>query len=147
MSVKVNIPAKSQETSVGRRLFSMAAPLVGSAFGPVGAVVGNVLGSKAAGASNADTIIGAAKAGVATAAKEPAAPASNKVLGEELPQLQKPELGESAFGRRLSVASQNPQVGLQEGLNALSVLPPDHPMRQQYTEPLVKASYLAGRKF
>ena len=153
MSVKIQIPEKRQDTSIGRRLFAMAAPIVGGALGgPAGAMAGSLIGNKLSGASTQDAILGAAQQGIGAAGKSEApqavAPtASAQVLGQPLPQLEKPDLGDSAFGRRLNAVSQNPQVALQEGLNTLSILPQDHPFRKQYTEPLVKASYLAsGRK-
>jgi hypothetical protein len=149
MSVAINIPQKKQDTSMGRRLFSMAAPIVGGALGgPAGAAAGSMLASKMSGGSTEDAVMsgiqGAASQGLSPAAAKPGVSVENLNASQGL---QMPNMGDSAFGRRLSViGNSNPQVALQEGLNTLSALPTDHPIRQQYTAPLVKASYMAGRK-
>lgn len=146
MGVKINMPQTNPQTSIGRRLFSLAAPIVGGAVGgPAGAAAGSLIGSKMAGASTPDALMSAAQAGMSAApAKDgPAAPMSAESMN--LPTLQKPQVGDSAYGRRFNAVSQNPQMAFNEGLNILSGLPQEHPLRQAYTEPLVRASYLANK--
>lgn len=147
MAVKINIPQAQQNTSVGRRLFSMAAPLVGGAVGgPAGAAIGSMLGSKMAGGSTQDALMAGAESAISkgiSGNKETPISAENMNLSQGL---QKPSLGDSAFGRRMSYLGDDPKVGIAEGLNALSQYPPDHPLRKMYAEPLIKAQYLSGGK-
>ena len=116
---KINIPQANNQGSMGRRLFAMAAPIVGGALGgPAGAAAGALVGGKLGGASTQDAVLNAAQAGINAKSDTPAA-------------------------RRATAAGQNPQVAVSEGLSVLSTLPPEHPMRQELTAPLVKAQFAA----
>jgi hypothetical protein len=141
MAVQIKMPEKRQESSMGRRLFAMGAPVVGGAVGgPAGAALGGILGSKMSGGSTQDSLMAGAQAGVTQGLTKTAA----KPEGLDMSQkLQMPALGDSAFARRFSAASQNPQVAIQEGLSVLPELPQD--LREQYTEPLVKAQLALER--
>lgn len=143
MGVQVTMPQQKQETSMGRRLFAMAAPVAGFALGgPAGAAAGSLIGSKLAGASTSDSIMNAAQTGAQAAVAPKATPTKTEGLDLST-KLQKPELGESAFSRRFSNLSADPKMQIQEGLNALTMLPPD--LRKQYTGTLVKAQFAGGR--
>jgi hypothetical protein len=152
MAVQIDLSKiKKPEQPMARRLFGMAAPIVGSIYGgPAGAAAGSMLGNSVMGGSAEDSVMKGVQAyGGAVATGGGQAPAAGAPAADpmaDMPKLEQPQLGDSAFGRRHAAISQDPQVALQEGLNTLSVLPKDHPMRKQYTEPLVRASYLAGRK-
>lgn len=161
MSVKVNIPQPKQETSMSRRLFSLAAPIAGFALGgPAGAAAGSILAGKAMGKSGSEAAVGGlgTYASESLTAKKPAAAPAD--AGDELDldelddipdqslgsqQLQMPQLGDSAFGRRISAMSQNPVYAVHDGLSALTMFPSDHPVRQAYTPVLVKAQMMGGK--
>ncbi len=140
MAVQVMMPQKRQETSMGRRLFAMAAPIAGGMIGgPAGAAAGGVIGSKMAGGTGADAALSGAQAGFAQHTSDTKADlAAKSSMGLTASQgLQKPELGASAFGRRLNASTQNPQVAIDQGLDALTAMP--QPLREQYTPALIKA--------
>ena len=148
MAVKIDIPQKAQDSSMARRLFSMAAPTVGTALGgPVGGAMGSILATKAAGGTTQDALISGISTGVGAALKgksdKPKAVVDDGLNKSK--DFKMPELGESAYGRRLNYLSEDPQVGIQEGLNTLAELPTDHPLRTQYTEPLVKTQFMLQR--
>lgn len=147
MAVGIQGPNKKQDTPMGRRLFAMAAPMVGGAIaGPVGAAVGGTLGAKATGANNQDALLSGAMSGasqgISKAGKAPSPIAGQNVnLSQEMV---KPELG-SQFSRRAFSLSQDPQVAVKEGLNALGQLPQNDPLRQEYAGVLIKADMLGSR--
>lgn len=112
----IKIPEKRQDSSMGRRLFAMAAPIAGMALGgPAGAAAGSFLANKVSGQTTKDAALGAA-GGAA----------------------------QGAFGRRAELKSGDPQVKVQEGLGVLSTLPQDDPLRQSLTAPLVKSQMLGA---
>ena len=129
-----------QQTSMGRRLFSMAAPIVGGAFGgPAGAAVGSVLGNKISGASTEDALMGGLQAGVSqgiSAAASPAAPATEGIVGRGAGG------APSAFSRMLDVKSQDPQVAVKQGMSVLESLPPAHPLKQELGPAFVRADMM-----
>lgn len=139
MAVAVYQP--KQQTSMGRRLLAMAAPVVGGAFGGVGgAIAGGILGGKLAGGGSREALLQGVEAGASKAM----APKAKEVEGLDASKnLQKPELG-SAFSRRQDAISQSPQVAINEGLSALSMLPKEDPL-QQYAGPLVQAQMLSEK--
>ena len=117
---KIMMPDKAQESSMGRRLFAMAAPAVGMALGgPAGAAAGSFLGGKVSGKSTQDSLLGAAQEGMGG--------------------------GSNPLERRLSAKSQDPQAGISAGLDALSSL--DKPLRDKYTGVLVQAQMLGNPKY
>lgn len=146
MGVQVAMPQQRDQTSMGRRLFAMAAPVAGFALGgPAGAAAGSLIGSKMAGATTRDAALGAAQTGLQAGAK-PEAPKTE--FGEQTKSMlnasdrfEKPEVG-SAFSRRMGMLEQDPKVAIQEGLNSLTGLP--KPLRDKYTGVLVKAQMGAG---
>lgn len=145
---EINIPEKKQSGSIGRRLVGAAAPIVGGIFGgPAGAAAGAAIGSKLNGGSNQDALMSgissAASPGVAGAA--PAVAGATGMALDGSKSLQMPQLGDSAIGRRAAIKSQDPQMALAGGLDALSQLPQQHPFRQAYTEPLVRAQMMAKK--
>lgn len=112
--VEINIPKKREDTSIGRRLFAMAAPIAGGMIGgPAGAMAGNMLASKMNGASSQDALLGGAQQGA-----------------------------DSAFSRRVQAKSQDPQMAVSDGLEVLKSLPQDHELRQKYAEPLIRAQMM-----
>lgn len=150
MSVKVGVPDKPQNNSIGRRLFGIAAPIIGGIYGgPAGAAAGSALAAKVNGESTQGALASGLKTGISEGMSGGGKGAGGGESTSKLdfgPGLKMPELGESAMGRRASMMSQNPQVAISEGLNSLSTLPQDHPFRKQYTEPLVRAQYMASRR-
>jgi hypothetical protein len=117
----VEVVKPQQQTSIGRRLLGMAAPIVGGAVGGVGgAIAGQVIGGKLSGQSSQAALLGGAEAGVNS-------------MGQQKPQ------ETTSITRRNDALSQKPDVAINEGLNALALLPKDDPLRQQYTGPLVQA--------
>ncbi len=147
MAVKVNVPTKQQDTSMGRRLFAMAAPIAGGMMGgPAGAAAGSILGSKMSGGSIQEALqnglmTGAQQGLTRSPAEKPEISVENLNASQGL---QQPGIGDSAFGRRINMKSQDPAMAINEGLGVLSELPPDHPFRKQYTEPLVRAQLKLG---
>ena len=137
----------AQDNSMTRRLFSLAAPIAGFAIGgPAGAAIGSTLGGLASGESGTQAALGGAKSFMSS--KKNVGGADDGISGSDspdLPQLQKPDLGDSAFGRRISSLSQDPRIGVAQGLDALSQLPVDHPLRQEYTPILVRAQMMGER--
>lgn len=127
----------------------MAAPIVGGMVGgPVGAAAGAMLGNKVGGGSTKDALMaGAMSAGESALAGKFGAKPKPEISTENLNAsegLQKPGLGEGAFGRRMSYLAADPQVAVSEGLNVLGALPQEHPFRKQYTEPLVRTQFMMG---
>lgn len=60
MGVQVNMPQGGQQTSMGRRLFAMGAPIAGMALGgPAGAAAGSLIGGKMMGQSTPQALAGA----------------------------------------------------------------------------------------
>jgi len=109
------------QTSMGRRLFGMAAPLIGGAFGGAGgAAAGSLIGSRVAGASPGDALLNAAQTGI--------------------------QSKESATARRLAQAKQSPQMAIKEGLDAAATMDPNDPLRKTYEETLVRAQMMADNK-
>lgn len=142
MAVEVFSPGKKQESSIGRRLFAMGAPMVGGALGgPVGAAIGGMVGSKVGGASTQDAVMGGVQAGIAQKAA-PAASAPAAGLNQSQ-KLSMPALGDSAFSRRMSASSQNPKIAIHEGLEALKAMPPE--IQDQYAPDLIKAQMALER--
>lgn len=142
MAVNIMIPEKKNETSMGRRLFAMAAPMAGMALGgPAGAAAGAMLGNRIAGGSVSDSVMGGmqAGAGAMSGAKGVKNPVDNSML-QESQKLQNPA---DQFGRRMGMLSQDPQAVIQEGINAASFLPND--LRKDALKPLIQAQMM-GRK-
>lgn len=145
---KIVTPEAPKQQSIGRRLFSIAAPIVGGIYGgPAGAAAGSALASKV----NGSTTQGALMSGLQTGVSEklnakPEAVAEQAPIvptPEQMPSRAEPMMAQNAFGRRLGAASQNPQVGINEGLNVLASLPKEHPLRKDLTAPLVQAQFAA----
>ena len=107
-----------QNQSVGRRLFSMAAPIVGGAVGgPAGAAAGSVLASKMNGASTQDAVMGGVEAGAS-----------------------------SQFSRRKEAIAGAPETGISEGISVLEQLPQGHPLKQELGPGLIQASMMRKPK-
>lgn len=137
MGVAVTMP-KAQETSIGRRLFAVGAPIVGGAFGgPAGAAAGSVLGSKVGGASNQEALMGGLQSAISRGITKGGATSAAPQGLDQSQKLAMPALGDSAFSRRLSASSQSPKIAIKEGLDALTGLPPE--LREMYTPALVQA--------
>jgi hypothetical protein len=154
MSVQIKMPDAPQQP-IGRRLFGMAAPIVGGIFGgPAGAAVGGVIGAKVAGASTQDALAGGLKnyaGGAITGAATPTATQAPAVPGlDESQKLSMPALGDSAMGRKLDASSQNPAVATQEGLDALPHLEAqgliNNDQRKHYTGVLLQTKNLASTR-
>src|SRR3989344_3707034 len=146
MAAQIMMPNKQEETSIGRRLIAMAAPIVGGIYGgPAGAAAGGALGTKVRGGTGQDALAGGAQAGIdkylsdkaEKDKKEQEANSESAQTPDLSEKLQRSEFGESAFARRSAAKSQDPQIAIQDGLNALPHLSPE--LRQQYTAPLVRA--------
>ena len=133
MAVEVIKP--QQQTSIGRRLIGMAAPIAGAALGgPAGAAIGGLLGSKLSGGSTQDALLSAGQAYASTPKGQ--AQSSGNIVGDG---------AGGALSRRYGSLSQDPQVAIQEGLNAATLLPPD--IRKQVTPTLVQAQFASrGQK-
>ena len=148
MGVKINMPQPQQESSMGRRLFGMAAPIVGGLVGgPAGAAAGAALGSKVNGGSTQDALLSGAQAGV-SAKVAPQAPTMQGLDASK--NLSMPKLGDSAMGRKLDASSQNPMVAAREGLDALPHLEAqgliNNDQRKDLTGTLIKLDGLAAAK-
>ncbi len=149
MGVQIKMPEQQQNSSMGRRLLGMAAPIAGGIFGgPAGAALGGMLGSKLNGGTTQDALLSGVQAGISTkAAPGKAAP----VVGlDESSKLTLPNLGDSAMGRKLGAAAQNPMIATQEGLEALPHLEAaghiTNDQRKEYTGVLINAQNLASKK-
>lgn len=146
---QIAMPQKNHETPIGRRLFGTVASIIGGIYGgPAGAAAGGAIGGEVAkdgggggGGGGLGGMLGGLMGG--GGAKAPA-PAPTPVQGSGLDlsqQLQQPALGDSAFSRRMGSLTQNPEFGLNQGLEALREMPPE--VRQQYTPTLIKARSMA----
>lgn len=141
--VDIMMPKPQQETSIGRRLFGMAAPIVGGAVGGMpGALAGGLIGSKMAGASTQDAALSGLQSGLGykdngtgTTDLKGAGDTEGDIVGAG---------AGGAMGRRLDAASEDPGVTINNGLSILSSLPPDDPLRQEYAGPLIKARMKAS---
>lgn len=132
MGVQIKMPEQKQDSSVGRRLFAMAAPIAGGAIGgPAGAALGGMIGGKIAGASTKDAMLSGAQAGLGAIGKKPVP----GVVDTPDP---------SSMARRMDALTQNPDIAIHQGLEVASSLPPG--MKEQYLEPLVKAQMMLGRR-
>lgn len=141
---------KKQETSMGRRLLGMAAPIAGGAFGgPAGAALGGVIGSKLTGGSTEDALMSGLKSGISEAGKggtpQSAAPDTG-IVGAGAGGAGTVGEMTGAMGRRFDAASQNPEAAVSGGLSVLANLPPDDPLRQAYAGPLIQARMKASSK-
>lgn len=147
MPVPVNMNVKKPETSMGRRLFAQGAQVIGGMYGgPAGAAAGGAIGGRIAGNDGSQSsggggmegmmggLMGGMGGGQAAPPPEPLQTGGSMPLPASNP--------DNSFTRRLASKTQDPQIGIQEGLNALTALPPD--LRQQYTAPLVKAQMSMG---
>lgn len=146
MSVEIAMPGK-QQGSIGRRLFAMAAPVAGMAIGgPAGAAVGGMIGAKMSGANTQDALFSGAKTGLSAGGEAPekGATPSGAVDPSLLQESQKLQNPADAFGRRMSAKSQDPQIAIQQGIEAASVLPDD--LKRSALEPLVKAKMMSQGK-
>lgn len=134
----IEIKKGQQQTSMGRRLFAMAAPIVGGAFGgPAGAAAGAAIGNKIAGASTEDAIMGGLQTGALQGISKAVTPASSgSIVGRGAGGAQ------SAFSRALSAKSQDPQVGVAQGLSVLETLPQDDPLRQELGPSFIRAGMM-----
>jgi len=150
MAVQIQMPKqREKETSMGRRLFAIAAPIVGGIFGgPVGAAAGGAIGAKVAGAEGSDAIMSGAQAGLGQMGSAPGVKQATDTLGQSK-QLAGPT--ESAYSRRLQLSKENPAVAFNSGLEALpdlearGLISPDQ--RKQYTGALVQGQMaLGGRR-
>jgi len=160
MAVEVASPKKQQNTSMGRRLLGMAAPVVGGIYGgAAGAAAGGMIGAKITGASTQDSVLAGAESGLSAQASseskskslakgldntKPAASITNGMSDLRGQSIQ--PVAESSYSRRLMSKTQDPQIAASEGLDILSQLPQSHPMRQQYTEPLVRMQVMSQRR-
>jgi hypothetical protein len=157
---------KGQQTSMTRRLFSQAAPVAGGVIGGIfggpagaaaGSALGGTLGAKVGGADNQQALGAGMNSGIESGlgglmgggAKTPAAgPAAsvgtmnNEMRGQTL----QPMVADNAFSRKLTASQSNPQIAANEGLGTLSQLPPGHPLREQYTAPLVRMQMMSQRR-
>jgi hypothetical protein len=148
MGVEVSMPKKKQETSMGRRIVGMAAPIVGGIYGgPAGAAAGGVLGAKITGSSGQDAVMSGAESGMGqlTKAKSPA-PGGLAAGPQPGDQMMLPAKNETPFSRKLQASQSNPQVAAAEGLDILSQLPSGHPLREQYTAPLIRMQMMGQRR-
>lgn len=134
---QIMMPEKKQDTSIGRRLFSMAAPVVGGMIGgPVGAAAGGMLGSKMSGGSTQDAVLGGIQAGVGQAQSDGADAAQKAMIQSN-----------NSLSKRLDALRANPAVAVNDGLEVLKSLPESNPLRQEYAPALIKAQMMSSRKF
>lgn len=131
----VDVIKPQQQGSIGRRLIGMAAPIAGAALGgPAGAAIGGMIGSKLNGGSTQDALLNAGASYAST--PRGAGPADGSIVGQG---------AGGAFSRKMGALSQDPQVAIQDGLNAATLLPPD--IRKQVTPTLVQAQFASrGQK-
>lgn len=123
----IEIKKGQQQTSMGRRLFAMAAPIVGGAFGgPAGAAAGAMIGNKLTGASTEDALMGGIQAGASQGLSKAGSSGPNQ----------------GAMGRALDAKSQDPQVAVKQGLSVLETLPIDDPIRQELGPSFVRAGMM-----
>lgn len=127
--IQIDMP-KPQETSIGRRLFGMAAPIVGGALGgPAGAVAGGLVGSKLAGGSTQDAALSGIQSGLGYKG-------DSGSQGQADPG--------NPMSRRADAAAQDPAALANDSLGFLSKLPQDDPLRQEYAAPLMKMKMLSS---
>ena len=141
MGVQIQMPQGGQQTSMGRRLLAMAAPIAGGALGgPAGAALGGVIGSKVSGGSTQDALSAGLKSGIMYAAT----PAKKDELVGTLntsPEVQ--NAIDSPFSRKTEMLGQNPVKSINDGLDVVAQLPIDHPIRQQLTPAFIMAKMRA----
>lgn len=137
----IEIKKGQQQTSMGRRLFSLAAPIVGGAFGgPAGAAAGSVLGSKLNGNSTEDALMNGLQSGVSVGLSK-----SKNPQDESSQNSQDRIVGRVAGGaasRMLAAKSQDPQIGVAQGLSVLESLPENDPLRQELGPSFIRASMM-----
>jgi hypothetical protein len=123
MAIEVK-KGNQQQSSMGRRLLAMAGKLNGQDTGE--ALMG---GAKAAMSQGMSEAVGVEGAGGAVNA------------AGDMTEKMSAGLGASPFSRRLSAKSQDPQVGLQQGLSVLEELPGDHPLKQELAPLFLQAQF------
>lgn len=137
----IQIQKAQQQTPMARKLLSIAAPVAGGMMGgPVGAALGGLLGGKLGGQTTQDALISGLKSGTdyKSTIKDPnpSTTAGGEVVGQG---------AGGAMSRMLDARSQDPQVAIHEGLNYLSTLAPDDPLKQQLAPNLIRASMMNPR--
>lgn len=146
----INIP--QGKGPAGRRLLGIAAPIAGTALGgPAGGAIGGIIGGKLANPGQQDTLstLGSGMSGAAAGGGESGmagvktalgfgakAKAATAAPGASAPAVSAPG---TPANRRLEVASQNPDVVLQGGLDALTELGLPQQAREHYTDGIVRA--------
>jgi hypothetical protein len=143
----IEIKKGNQQSSMGRRLFAMAAPVVGGAIGgPAGAAMGSMLGSKMSGASTEDAVMGGVKAGMAQGVAGGAETATK--TGAGLPGMPSPnEAMPTVFGRRMAMKAEDPAAAIQGGMSVLESLPPGHPLKQELAPVLLQTQFAKPKGF
>lgn len=136
----IEIKKGQQQTSMGRRLFAMAAPIVGGALGgPAGAAAGSMIGNKLTGASTEDALMGGIQAGASQAiSKATSDPSTTEggIVGRGAGGYQ------GAMGRALDAKSQDPQLAVKQGLSVLETLPIDDPLRKELGPSFIRADMM-----
>lgn len=124
----IEVKKGQMQSSMGRRLFAAAAPLIGGAFGgPAGAAAGQILGSKMGGAT-AQEALGQGISGLAGSAISGGLSSSNPAA------------------RALSVKQSDPEAMLNEGLTILGTLPKDDPLKRELAPAFIQAEMVAKAK-
>ena len=135
MAVRVGM-GPAQQQPMGRRLLGTAGSIVGSLYGgPAGGAIGGALGNQLAGPGPKDLNNSQIDAGSGSPPPHSSGPATT--AGQDM---------SNPMARRMDARSQDPQAAPQAGLDLLSQFPPDDPLRQAYTEPLLRAQMMAEKK-
>lgn len=140
MPVQVVMPEKKQggdNSSMYRRLFAMG----------LGAMTGGAGAGAAGGASSGGMLggLGGMIPGMGGGGEKPAPPVLPTGGSPQLQKLSKPELGDSAFSRRMDSLSLDPNITIQKGLDALPELGLPDDKRKEYTGALIQAQLMGGR--
>jgi hypothetical protein len=167
MGAQILIPQKKQESGLFQNILGTAGTIVGGIYGgPAGAAaggaIGNTVGGAVSGGQNKDgagdaiakrlagglTSSGAESAGGAAVDNSESAIVKRATeagaLEQQMNQKEMTNQMDSPFARRMQTAQQDPRVGIQEGLDALTYLPQGHPLREEYTPALVRAQRMSG---